>query len=200
MLQTNSVGVIRKGLFAFSLAALVILAGSQAAWADDKSLSFENLVRDVKIALGKVQKSAYRESLPPLKRIVLELTATQATDANGKLALYIVNLGGNHKSEVVNTIKLVLVPPGKDAGSDVGNAELVDVLSETILSGARAIAQAGKGQPPLEAKDFAVTVQFGVTNEGDGGLKLAFPPFEGSVGAGISAANIQKITIEYENK
>jgi hypothetical protein len=56
MLQTNSVGVIRKGLFAFSLAALVILAGSQAAWADDKSLSFENLVRDVKIALGRSKR------------------------------------------------------------------------------------------------------------------------------------------------
>jgi len=189
----------RFHLIVFSLLLLAIFAfSSSTVCAETNDVALKTMLREVKVALLRVEQTADQESLPPLKQATLELKATQTTDANGKISFFVASLGGGVKSQAVQTITLILAPPDKDSGEDVASVQIADILAEAILAGARAIDDASRGEPPLIAKDLSVTVQFGLTTDGEGGLSLAFPPFDGEIGGKYSAATVQKITVHYK--
>jgi hypothetical protein len=78
--------------------------------------------------------------------------------------------------------------------------QFADRLAEGILASARALAEAGRGQPPLQASSVTVAIKFVVKRSANGGLSIEFPPFAINAGATVKASEIQVVTVTYAAK
>lgn len=184
------------GFFVFLLVSCTAFPIFSPAFSKD--LTLKDLVREVKVALLKVQQSAENDKLPPLSSAVIELNTVQSSIGQGKFSVIIVEIGGSSSSEFTNTVKLTLVPPSSKASSDVASIQFADALAESILAGARGIAAAKTGSPPLNAKELEATIKFVIKRDGNGKLSISFPPFELGGGGSISRSSIQTIKVIYK--
>jgi hypothetical protein len=168
--------------------------------ASAEQMNLEDLVREVKVALLKVQQSTENDKLPPLASAELELNAVQSKDGKAKVSFLIVEIGGTVSNQVTHAVKLILAPPKSTSSSDVASVRLADALAESILASARAISSAKKGSPPLDAQELVVSVKFAIKRNGSGGVSICFPPFDVDGGVSVSTSAIQSITVRYKYK
>lgn len=161
-------------------------------------LSLIDLVREVKVALLKVADAIEAQKLPALDKAELEVNTSMKIDGEGKVSLWVVELGSSGKNEHVSTVTLILRPPKPGSPSDIAAVHLAEALSEVILAGARAIKEAEKGDPPLVADELVASVNFAVDRDAKGNVRLRFPPFDASAGFVVAAAQVQKITVTYK--
>jgi hypothetical protein len=166
----------------------------------EQQMTLEDLVREVKLALLKVQQKIENNSLPPLETVKLEVNTVQSMIGDGKISFLIVELGSKTSKKVTNSVKLTLRPPPSDSSADVSASGISGALAESILAGARAVAIAKKGSPPLHAQELEATVKFAIEREGNGKLSIRFPPFEMGAGGSIAESAIQSITATYKYK
>jgi hypothetical protein len=191
----------KLGVTNLAIAALLIFttfALSNLSYA--KEVTLERLVGEVKVALLKVEQQKVGTDLPDLEKVELELNTVQKKVGVGKISLFIVKVGAKISTELTNRIKLTLKPPEPESSSDVSAHELADALADSILAGARAIAVAKLGSPPLRAEELTAEVKFAVDSSGGGQLSIVFPPFTIEGGAEVSASNIQSIIVTYRYK
>jgi Trypsin-co-occurring domain 2 len=170
----------------------------RATSVNDADLSVADLVREVKVALLKVAEAVEAQDLPKLDKAELEVNTSIKTDGDGKVSLWVVELGASGKSEYASTLTLTLRPPPPGSPSNITAVHLADALSEAILAGARAIQAARKGDPPLLADELIASVHFGIERNGKGNFGVKFRPFEASAGASIGTAQVQTITVTYK--
>jgi Trypsin-co-occurring domain 2 len=162
-----------------------------------QGLPLVDMIREMKVALLRVQEKAEARNLPPLSSAVLEINTIQEIDANGSIKFLVVALGGGPTTEATSTIKITLIPPRPGVGTDVANIQLADRLAEVILASAKSLAEAKQGKPPLIVSAVTVAVKFAIVRSANGGLSLQFPPFELKAGAKIKASEIQTVTVTY---
>jgi hypothetical protein len=170
---------------------------SQAA-TNNGDLLLSDLVREVKVSLLKVAEAAEAQHLPKLDKVELEESTSIKTDADGKLSLWVIELGASGNNEYSSTVTLTLRPPPPGSPSDIAAVHLADALTGAILAGARAIQEAGKGNPPLVADELVASLHFAIQRDGSGKIGVTFPPFDASVGASVGSAKVQTITVTYK--
>jgi hypothetical protein len=144
-------------LASFLMISLTTALGQNAA--NDSSLSLVDLVRELKVALLQVAEAEEGQNLK-LETAVLEAKTSMKIDGNGKISLWVVEVGGGGNTESSTIVKVTLKPPKPGSPSDIGEIHLADVLREAILSGALAIRAAGQGNPPLLADKLEASVHF----------------------------------------
>lgn len=191
----------RRTLLLFAAAFLCALIGtapSEAAPKASSGLLLEDLVRQVKLALLEVEQSAEAEKLPSLAKVELEVNTVQTRGGDGKLSLLVIELGSGASQELTNTVKLTLAPPSPSSTSDVSATDLANALVESILVGARAIAAAKKGTPPLLARELTVAIRFLVSRDAGGKVTVKFPPFEVGGGAKLHSSDVHEISVVYK--
>ena len=79
-----------------ALWAVALLAWQSSASADtppQSNLRLEDLVREVKVALLRVQEAPDASQLPALEKAVLEVNTEVKTEEGGKISLWVVELG-----------------------------------------------------------------------------------------------------------
>lgn len=182
------------------LIALLMLApasGMAQTAADEGALSLSDLVREVKVALLQVAEAAEAQDLPKLDNALLEAKTSMKIAGDGKISLWVVEIGGGKSNEYGSTVRLALKPPPPGSSSDIAAVHLADALREAILSGARAIRAAGEGNPPLVLDKLEALVNFAIQRDASGKLSVKFPPFSVSGGAGVTSAEVQTITVTY---
>ncbi|WP_426420307.1 trypco2 family protein [Bradyrhizobium genosp. A] len=184
------------GFFAFLLIAPTSAFAQGAA--DNTALSLTDLVRELKVALLQVGEASERQHLPKLESAVLEAKTSMKLEGDGKISLWVIELGGGQNNEYASTVTLTLKPPPPGSSSNIAAVHLADALREAIISGARAINAAGQGNPPLVADKLEAAVHFAVTRDASGKVAIKFPPFEVSGGGGATSAAVQTITVTYK--
>jgi hypothetical protein len=183
------------------IAVLFGLLGGQPAGAQEATgLSLEDLVLEVKVALLRVQDGAEANALPKLSKAVLEVNTELKAGAGGKVSLWVVEVGASTSSTLTSSMKLTLKPPEPGSVSDVAAVRIADALAAAILAGAKAIAVAGAGNPPLIADELTATIKFAIDTKGNGGLAIKFPPFGALAEAGMGTAAVQTIEVTYVRK
>ena len=70
------------------------------------ALPLADLVREVDVALLQVGEAAEAQHLPKLEKAVLEVNTSMKLDANGKISLWVVELGGTGKNEYTSKVTL----------------------------------------------------------------------------------------------
>ena len=183
--------------FAVTMATAAALIGLVVA-AHAQGMPLSKLVREVKVALQKVERSAAADNLPALETATLEINSILTVGADGKISFWVVEFGADVSATNTSIVKLTLKPPPPDAPTDVAPARLADALAKAIIAGAKAIDEAGRGNPPLDPVSLEATVKFALQVEGSGEIKLVFPPVQGSAGASLSSGVIQSITVRYK--
>ena len=93
----------------FSVFALLVLNNSISC--AESGVILDELLTEVQKTLIRVRDTIAEEDLPPLNRITLKLKSALVTKADGKVSLYIVQLGAMVTSEAVQEINLELKPP-----------------------------------------------------------------------------------------
>ncbi len=187
-----------KQLLPFILLFFWPFASSAESVAAGSSLPLADLVREVDVALLRVADTAETQHLPQLQKAVLEVNTSMKRDVNGKISLWVVELGGAGNNEYASKVIFTLKPPPPGSPSNIGAVQLANALTDSILAGAHAIMAAETGNPPLLADDLVVSVRFAIAREGNGKLAVKFPPFEASFGGGATSAEIQSITVTYK--
>jgi len=188
---------MRVVILLFGLLLLAPASGA-AQTANDGAVSLTDLVREVKVTLQQVADAAERENLPKLDNAVLEAKTSMKIAADGKIGLWVVEIGAGRNSEYASTVTLTLRPAPLGTGSDIAAVRLADALAEAILSGARAIAEAKKGNPPLIADKLEASVHFAIQRDANGRVAVKFPPFEVGGGGSITNDQIQTLAVTYK--
>jgi Trypsin-co-occurring domain 2 len=185
----------------FGFIAFLLIAPANAlaqASSSDTTLSLADLVRELKVALLQVAEASERQHLPSLESAVLEAKTSMKLEGDGKISLWVIELGGGQNNEYASTVTLTLKPPPPGSSSNIAAVHLADALREAIISGARAIDAAAQGNPPLIADKLEAAVHFAVTRDASGKVAIKFPPFELSGGGGATSAAVQTITVTYK--
>lgn len=177
------------------LLGLVLLAVPAKA---EEALVLEDLVRELKVALLKVEDAVEAaKDLPGLESATLEVNAVVSIDAKAGFSWWVVQLGASGGTEYATTIRLKLKPPPAGSPASVSEIDLADSLKEAILAGARAIKVARETNPPLLARSLETTIRFGVEGKAGGGFAIKFPPFEASASGEVAQSAVQSISVKY---
>ena len=175
---------------------LGLMVVPMSAKADDEPPTLSIMIDTVQGALLDAQKLLKNNQRLPLQSVKLSLNTINTLEAGGRVGFWVFTVGASAKDSVTSNIEITLVPPDAEASNPVSTAlKIREVLTEAIFEGAAARSAAVQGQPPLEATNFKVSLEFALVIDGDGKLSLAVPPFTGELGGGLSSSQTQKIVL-----
>ena len=191
----------------FLVALLMLLIPSsvfaEAAKNNTNTADLNTVIRAVQSALDTYQNTRNKDdaALPPLKSAEFEFKTTVATSATGKITLFVFTFGGSHEKDQVSDVTfLYAVPAAKPAiGSRSAKRQQVslqDQLVQTIRSAAEALKNAESfGKLPLSS--LAITVQYCVRNDVNGGGTLTTPFVTVNIGGDKNRNTVQSVRLVF---
>lgn len=187
------------------LPVLVVIAAVPSLVAESASnnantADLNTVIHAVQSALDTYQRTSSANSLPPLKSAEFDFKTIVATSVTGKITLFIVTLGGTHEKDLVSDVTfLYAVPSAKSFaahGAKKGQVSLQDQLVQTIRSAAEALKNAESfGNLPLDS--LAVTVQYCVKNDVNGGGTVTAPFVTANIGADKNRSTVQSVRLVF---
>jgi hypothetical protein len=188
-------GCLRKILPAVSLCLIFFLAclGSTSRAQDDYGVLVDTLLRDVRDTLIRVRADAASELR--LKSATLTLQAAVSVDAEGKVSLWVVSLGGGVSKEATQTITIELKPP--EGGDSLEASATSDALASAILSSYGAVSSAEAASPPLRLEELRAGVKFVIAKEAGGGVDFKMLPISVEISGKVSESNVQEIELVF---
>ncbi|MBW2432668.1 MAG: hypothetical protein JRF36_03630 [Deltaproteobacteria bacterium] len=186
---------IRKCYLSVLVTAVFVLAYSIGMAEDNVVL--DELLTEVQKTLIRVNNSIEKDQLPPLNKITLKLKSTLVTKADGKVSLYIVQLGSTVTNETVQEIHLELKPPKTSDAALVQSIE--DSLATAIIEAAKSAHKASQRKPPLRLSKLTAVVRFVVRTQGGGGVSFKLLPVTVKLGGEVRDVSTQQIIIEFKS-
>jgi hypothetical protein len=185
-------------LRALALTVMLCLAGGLAL-ADDP-LPVDELLEQIQAALVRVQDLSEEDDLPRLKNVKLSLQTTLAQDTSGRLAFFLVSVGGQTAQTRIQTLELTLVPPPPDAPVPVAAMDITEALAQAILAAAYGVKPAMEREPPLELVELVVNLRFVVDNSGGGSIGADLLPITVEFGAQVRSTEVQVLTLTFQDE
>lgn len=186
--------ILRALLCAATAAAILIPIEMRA---DEVTLS--SMIDTIKLSLVDAQNSLSDNEMLALSEVEVELNVVNRIEADGRVGFWIIKLGASRTDLVTSNVRMVLTPPPAGSKEEVSPASdlIRSALASAIFEGAAARSRAIGGEPPLLAKEFVITLEFGLTQSGDGEIAVAVPPFDVGAGGGISKSELQRIVLSF---
>ena len=176
---------------------LVVLVLAHSIGLAEDNVVLDELLTEVQKTLIRVNTSIEKDQLPPLNKINLKLKSTLVTKADGKVSLYIVQLGATVTKETVQEINLELKPPKPSDAALVQSIE--DTLATAIIEAAKSAHKASKRKPPLRLSKLTATIRFVVRTEGSGAVNFKLLPVTVKLGGKVNDVTTQQIIIEFKS-
>ncbi|WP_216034821.1 trypco2 family protein [Paracoccus marinaquae] len=175
----------------------LVLAMVQMAPAET-TISLSEMIRDVQGALLDAQTILRDNDMLPLSQVKLTLNTINRTEAGGNVGFWVFVVGASTENSVTSRVEMTLTPPAAGASNPVAASGLIrETLAQAIAEGAAARSVAVQGNPPLEATEFTIALEFALIDNGSGGIALAVPPFTGELSGKISQSNLQRILMDF---
>ncbi|MBT8368359.1 MAG: hypothetical protein KJP23_27005 [Deltaproteobacteria bacterium] len=179
-----------------SVLVFVFLALTCSSGMAADNVVLDELLTEVQKTLIRVNSSIEKDQLPPLNKITLKLKNTLVTKADGKVSLYIVQLGATVTKETVQEVNLELKPPKPTDSVSVRSIE--DTLATAIIEAAKSAHKASQRKPPLRLSKLTATIRFVVRTEGGGGVNFKLLPVTVKLGGKVKDVSTQQIVIEFK--
>ena len=181
-------------LLLFLIAFLILVLYSSAGRAES-GVILDELLTEVQKTLIRVSNTIEEDDLPQFNKVNLRLKSSLVTQADGKLSLFIVQLGAKVTREAVQEIKLELKPPKPADGVHVKSIE--DTLASAIIEAVKSANKAAKRKPPLHLSKLVATVRFVVRKQAGGGVNFQLLPVTVKLGGQVRDVTTQEIVIEF---
>ena len=184
---------ISKLLFClFVFASFVLYHSTGRA---ESGVILDELLTEVQKTLIRVSNTIEENQLPALNKVTLKLKSALVTQADGKLSLFIVQLGAKVTREAVQEIRLELKPP-KPADA-VPLSSIEDTLATAIIEAVKSANKASKRKPPLHLSKLVATIRFVVRKQASGGVNFKLLPVTVKLGGQVRDVTTQEIVIEF---
>jgi hypothetical protein len=186
---------VGKLFFFFSVFAFLVLYHSISGAENDVIL--DELLTEVQKTLIRVGDAIAKEDLPPLNKVALKLKSVLVTKADGRVFLYIVQLGAKVTREAVQEINLELKPPKPAVATPV--LSIKDTLATAIIEAAKSAKKAAKREPPLHLTKLTAKIKFIVKRDVSGGATFKLLPVTLKLGGQARDATTQEIIVEFKD-
>ena len=162
----------------------------------ENGVILDELLTEVQKTLIRVSDTIEKEDLPPLNKVALKLKSALVTKADGKVSLYIVQLGANVTREAVQEIHLELKPPEPTGTTPV--LSIKDTLATAIIEAAQSAKKASKRKPPLHLSKLVAKIKFIVKRDVGGGINFKLLPVTIKLGGQARDVTTQEIIVEFK--
>ena len=186
---------INKINFFFSVFVFLVLYNSISS--AESGVILDELLTEVQKTLVRVRDTIDEEDLPPLNKIALKLKSALVTKADGKVSLYIVQLGAMVAREAIQEINLELKPPKSTDATPV--LSIKDTLATAIIEAAKSAKKASKRKPPLRLSKLTAKIRFIVKREVSGGVNFKLLPVTIKLGGQARDVTTQEIILEFKS-
>ena len=163
----------------------------------ESGVILDELLTEVQKTLIRVRDTIEEEELPPLYKVVLKLKSALVTKADGRVSLYIVQLGATVAREAIQEINLELKPPKPTDTTPV--LSIKDTLATAIIEAAKGAMKASKRKPPLHLSKLSAKIRFVVKQEVSGGGIFRLLPVTIRLGGQVRDVTSQEIMVEFKS-
>lgn len=181
------------------LSFLMIFTMHPALGSTDE-VTLSSMIQTIQLSLLDAQDQLQKNEMMPLSEVEVELNVVNRVEVDGRVGFWIIKLGAARMNSVTSNVRIVLTPPGAGASENVSPASdlIRSTLASAIFEGAAARSLAIGGEPPLEAKEFVIALEFALTEDANGEVSIAVPPIELGSDGSISASELQRIVLKFE--
>ena len=163
----------------------------------ESGMILDELLTEVQKTLIRVSKTIDQDDLPELNKVTLKLKSALVEQADGKLSLYIVQLGAKVTRETIQEIRLELKPPKPAEVAPLTSIE--DTLATAIIEAVKSANKAAERKPPLHLAKLTATIRFVVRKQAGGGVNFKLLPVTVKLGGEVRDVTTQEIVIEFKN-
>ena len=188
-----------RSIFGAALVSLIISASTSPALAQQAtSPDVDQLLRQVKATLIKVESEIKAEKLPPLKSVQLNLQTAIKTTLGGKIVFFVISLGDTVSTERVQSFKITLKPPETKSLSAVPPTGFSKQLAAAIISVAETIARSSAQRPALNLSNLSASIKFVSETIVEGGvINVRLLPISIDLGGKVTPTNTHEAVLEF---
>ena len=162
----------------------------------ESGVILDELLTEIQKTLIRVGDEIEKEDLPPLNKVALKLKSALVTKADGKVSLYIIQLGAKVTREAVQEIHLELKPPKPTAAAPV--LSIKDTLATAIIEAAKSAKKASKRKPPLHLSKLTAKIKCIIKRDVSGGVNFKLLPVTIKLGGQARDVTTQEIIVEFK--
>jgi hypothetical protein len=174
-------------------AALVLYHSTVSA---ESGVILDELLTEVQKTLIRVSNAIEKDDLPVLNKVTLKLKSSLVEQADGKVSLFIVQLGAKVTREAVQEIRLELKPPKPADAAYLKSIE--DTLATAIIEAVKSAKKAAERKPPLYLSKLTATIRFVVRKQAGGGVNFKLLPVTVKMGGQVRDVTTQEIVMDFK--
>jgi hypothetical protein len=183
---------LTRTLAAAAAAAYLAAAGGCAGAKDaggssDEGAELSAVIGAVKQSIVEAETRSVR-GFPPLKRVGLKLQTSVSRSVSGDVKYLVATAGLTTGTETVSTLDLVLTPSEIPPRRGVIETQLKDALAQAIQLARLGVAEAAKGDPPMDLTGVTIDLKFTVSVSGSAGASAKIQLIPLGVGTTLTTA------------
>ena len=185
----------------FTVGLIATIGFAQKPTPPPGTAPLQKAIEEVNKALADYQsnRGTGADALPPLSSVDFDFKVTKTVTINGGVNLFIFKIGGSHQNADVNDVTYSYsVPKPKETRALTGKKppQLREELAQTIQTAVAALKTAGTIQGTSLAK-LTITIQYGVTWDGNGGINAPISFVTIGIGGDISKNTVQTVKLTF---
>ncbi len=166
------------------------------------TVDLNSVIKQVTSALNDYQNNlgGGADALPPLASAEFDFKTTVGTTVGGSINILIFKFGASHERDVVNDVTFTYSLPKPPKAAATAHAKkpptLEDELAKTIQAAAAAVKTAGT-LGKLNFSKLAVTLQYGVKWDGNGGVNIPVSLVTIGVSGDVNKNTVQSVKLTF---
>ena len=179
--------MLRAALAAFGF---TMIFSASLASAEQRSPDVEQLMKQLRLTLIKVQGEIAQKKLPELKNIQITLQTGMKVSAGSKITFFVISIGDTVSSERTESFKLTLTPPKVTKEQVAATANFSRDFANAIIAIAESIASSSAEKPELKLSAVSASIKFVSDNKLEGGVsKVVLLPVSIDLGGSVTPTN-----------
>jgi hypothetical protein len=189
----------RNAVIACSLAFLALLSPtSTLGQTGAASPDVEQLLKQLRSTLIKVQGEIASRKLPELKSVQINLQTGIKTTAGGSITFFVISIGDKVTNEQAQSIKITLIPPKVTSAQVAASQDFSRNFANAIIAVAESIAKSSAQKPELKLSSLVASMKFVSESKLEGGVtKVQLLPVSLDLGGSVTPTNTHEAILNF---
>jgi Trypsin-co-occurring domain 2 len=180
-----------------AVAVFMLIGASKPIFAAD-SPDVEQLLKQLRSTLIKVQGEIATQRLPELKSVQIDLQTGIKTTGGGKITFFVVSIGDTITRERVQSFKITLTPPKVTSTQVAATQDFSRDFANAIIAVAETIARSSGQKPELKLTSLSASIKFVSNSTIEGGVtKVQLLPVSIDLGGSVTPTNTHEAVLNF---